>query len=300
MQKRVINQLAQKTVLLKDAAERENPNSNIALQELTGINTQIFNKWMRGDTHGANPKNLKLLCGGFSGIGIKIEERDFSNNISKYEFGEKLGYNWAEVQAITDSLLTSRNSATSLHSVSEHEALELVENLGGVYHIYYPNEIDEGYVVRSVLRIRYTIKLTTSSYVVRAALYTPFAHQISTNSYSETKHDGVVFPTGGYICALLEERKKIGRANTTIIYLATSQSPYHTYSGLMTRIGQNSLPLASKVVAMKIPFNQSEYNTIDEYKNFINDQIGIFDLSLTALPKEIVDQFDSNKLLTVE
>lgn len=186
------HQLAEKAMLLctpenpllssePQQKEKSVQNRNIkkVREAVYGISSQTLLNWGRDGLDGNREReSIGRLCESvWISKRIRLRFEDFTDQVDKYEFGERLGITWQKTQLIFDKKLYAEPLKSRGYTLDKLIADRLHTQHGGVYHVYYYSpaleDSDTTILVRATLRVRHVVPMPNELGVIACKLHIP-------------------------------------------------------------------------------------------------------------------------------
>ena len=163
-----MSEFCEKAALLRSVLGRSRTRNKLDVQIRQKLNGWIRRGSLAVVTHDESTVLASYIC---ERLEIKISGDNFRSD-TKYNFGERLGFRWNEVQFKIDTELMKSPRAGHSYHLSSRDTHELMSIYGGVYELIYRNPLtskNNEQFIRSTMRVRYAVNISRSNSELREA-----------------------------------------------------------------------------------------------------------------------------------
>lgn len=158
----------------------------LCLEVAYGMSDTGINNWVRGEELSSPQRDtVNKICERASRVAQNLKVFEGNSNWElqpshfyeqdKWDFGILFGFSWEYVQKYVDKYMWPMCLPNTWNYLDVRDARKLLRCYEGFYHVYHhsPSENRKVVVVRSAMRVRYSLKIKNGSYLVRCKLHMP-------------------------------------------------------------------------------------------------------------------------------
>ncbi len=260
------NRIIRRAIKAVTSGELELPKNgrtrreNLIAASYEGLTAEAMRRWIRGEVSSVTTESLDHIIGGASTRDVILERRDFTDEVSKYDFGEKLGFSYDSIQKTIDKEYFGKLIYARGFYLKTKDAMDLQREYSNIYAMYHFAPDTSGSdrkILRSTLRVRYALSVTRKEImIVRCKLHVPSDDESVFYAY-----DGVLTKKERHLYFYFEEVSRMSRDGRDMLNLTCQCSDIavpDSLSGMLISVSAMQQLYAASAYLVKQDVSNSE------------------------------------------